>query len=248
MPQKITQCKNCNHQFEGNFCNQCGQKASVGIINFKDILHEIWHNFTHTDRGYLQLFWDMLARPGITIKNYLSGQRKRYFNPFTYFIVTTSILILITHFVYQREYEVLGLTINDEFGNYIAKNGNYILFAVMPFISVLLWAFFFRSFKSLAEAFVVIIFVFGTINFLFILSNIFFYFFITLHHDNKGYVTALAYVYMLYVFVALLKPLKVFGITKTIVLTLIIYFLVEMIAKGILLLIYGVPIEQLNFS
>ncbi len=70
-----------------------GQKSNVFIITFKDILHEGWHNLTHTDKGYFQLFWEMIVRPGLTIKNYLGGKRKKYFSPFTFYLVTTSLLI-----------------------------------------------------------------------------------------------------------------------------------------------------------
>lgn len=133
-------CKNCGNKVNEKFCSHCGQKTSVTTINFKDIVHEGWHNLTHTDKGYLKLFWDMVARPGSTIKNYLSGQRKRYFSPFTFYIVTTSLLIIFTHWVFKLEDSKFH--INNEFGNYIAQNLNYILLCSIPVITVLFWLMF----------------------------------------------------------------------------------------------------------
>lgn len=34
-------CKNCEQQFQGSFCNNCGQKSNVKRINFAYLLHFI---------------------------------------------------------------------------------------------------------------------------------------------------------------------------------------------------------------
>ena len=243
MPQKITQCKNCNHQFDGNFCNQCGQKASVGTINFKDIFQEGWHNLTHTDTGYLQLFWDLIVRPGQTIKNYLAGQRKRYFSPFTFYIVTTSLLILVAHWVFKKEDK--ELKVYNDIGKYVAQSLNYFLLPILPVVAVLLWLFFKRNFKNLAEAFVLAIFGFGGLNFFLLICNSIFYFFIDLHYNYNGYAVLIGYIYMFYIFFNFFKPLKVLGLIKLLLLTFCFYILVEMIAKRLLLFEYGVPIDNL---
>jgi hypothetical protein len=244
MHLKTIACKNCNNQFEGKFCNNCGQKASVGTINFKDIFHEGWHNLTHTDKGYLQLFWDLLVRPAQTIKNYLAGQRKRYFSPFTFYIVTTSLLILVTHWVFKKE--DAELKVYNEIGNYLAQSLNYILMPTLPVVAVLLWLFFKRNFKNFAEAFVLSVFAFGALNFFLLICTILFYFFIKLHQHYNDYAVLVGYLFMFYIFFSFFKPLKTWGVIKLILLTICFYFLVETVAKDLLLLYYGVPFEQLN--
>ena len=72
-------CKNCNNSFVGKFCNNCGQKASVGELTLKDILHETWHSITHTDNGILRLLKDLFFHPKSVYLNYFAGQRKKYF-------------------------------------------------------------------------------------------------------------------------------------------------------------------------
>lgn len=62
--------KICCYQFAGKSCNNCGQKASIGTMNFQDIFHEAWHNLTHTDTGYLQLSYEnLLLQFGVPIDN-----------------------------------------------------------------------------------------------------------------------------------------------------------------------------------
>ncbi|MGF1925250.1 MAG: DUF3667 domain-containing protein [Bacteroidia bacterium] len=247
MHLKSTICKNCSHQFAGKFCNNCGQKASVGTINFKDIFHEAWHNLTHTDTGYLQLFWDLLVRPGQTIKNYLAGKRKSYFSPFTFYIVTTSLLILITNWVFKKE-DLLYKT-NNEFGNYHAQNINYILFYFLPIITVLLWLFFKKYFKNLAESLTVTIFMFGALNFFLLLCNIFFYAFISLHFEFNDDTKLIGYLFMLYILYSFLKPLSIWEILKLFLLVIIFYVLVEWVSLIILLTVFDhVPLNKLiNF-
>lgn len=244
MPHKTIPCKNCNHQFEGKFCNNCGQKASVGTINFKDIFHEGWHNLTHTDTGYLQLFWDLVIRPGKTIKNYLAGQRKRYFSPFTFYLVTTSLLILVTNKVFKKEDSLFNT--NNEFGNYQAQNINYILFYCLPILTVLLWLFYKKHFKNLAESLTVNIFMFGALNFFLLLSNIFFYFFISLHFEFNGVIKWIGYLFMLYILFSYLKPLSVWETLKLILLVIIFWVLVERVSLIILLSVFDhVPLKKL---
>lgn len=62
----MTTCKNCGHQFELEYCNNCGQKASVKRIELKWLLDELPHAIWHVEKGFLynvkQLFKG-LARP-----------------------------------------------------------------------------------------------------------------------------------------------------------------------------------------
>lgn len=91
-----TNCKNCNHNFEGNFCNNCGQTSNTHEINFKSIIHEIQHSIFHVDKGLLFTTKELFQRPGQTIREYLNGKRVKHFKPFAYiFILSTIYAVLI---------------------------------------------------------------------------------------------------------------------------------------------------------
>jgi len=81
----VINCKNCKTNFKGKFCYNCGQKASVGELSMKELLHEGWHSFTHTDKGILKLIKDLTLHPKTVYLNYFNGQRKKYFSPVTFF-------------------------------------------------------------------------------------------------------------------------------------------------------------------
>jgi hypothetical protein len=85
--EKIVICKNCGHQFQGRFCNICGQEADTGRIDWHVVLHHLPHAFFHTDNGLLHTLKEMTTRPGHTIREYIQGKRVDHFNPFLFVIL-----------------------------------------------------------------------------------------------------------------------------------------------------------------
>ncbi len=84
-------CKNCGNQFEGNYCNECGQKAKIHKINPHFILYDIQVGFFSVDRGVLYTIRQLFTRPGYAIKEYIDGKRVVHFRPFTLLVVLTTI-------------------------------------------------------------------------------------------------------------------------------------------------------------
>ncbi len=89
-------CKNCNHKFEGNYCNNCGQTAETHEINFNSIIHEIQHGVFHVDKGILYTTKELLTRPGYTISDYLNGKRVKHFKPFGYVFILSATYAVLT--------------------------------------------------------------------------------------------------------------------------------------------------------
>jgi len=89
-------CKNCDTIFEGNFCPHCSQKANTHRFTLKHFLHDFFHAWTHTDKGALFLIREMFFKPGVVVREYISGKRKKYFNPLTFFVIATTMQVLIT--------------------------------------------------------------------------------------------------------------------------------------------------------
>jgi hypothetical protein len=87
MSQHTVICKNCENQFHGHYCNNCGQRANVHRINLSYLLHEFFHATTHLDKGLLYTAKKMLLEPGITIRDYLNGKRARHSNPYLMLII-----------------------------------------------------------------------------------------------------------------------------------------------------------------
>jgi len=136
------------------------------------LLHEFWHGFTHTDKGVLRLWLDLLLRPRRTYENYFSGHRKHYFSPVVFFLVSFGIYIFLDQKVYDYQDHVnilrIGHIYNDEWGRFVHEHAKTIALLMLPVEALLSWALFFRR-RNLAECIVFWLFCTGFVNTILIL-------------------------------------------------------------------------------
>lgn len=165
-------CNNCGTQFNSKYCPECGQKAEVKRLTMHSLLHEAWHGFTHTDKGFLKLWKDLFARPGTAYRNYFSGKRKSYFSPVVFFLLSFGLYIYCDQkvFDYQDHLNLIktGHLFNNEVGRYIQEHSKYIALTVLPIQALLTYLFFYRR-ANLAECIVFWLFCVGFTNTLLIL-------------------------------------------------------------------------------
>ena len=141
----MIECRNCRTSFSGRFCNHCGQKATVGELTMHELMHEAWHAFTHTDTGMLRLTKDLFLHPRQTYLNYFAGQRKKYFNPLTYFLVLAAILIFIGIKVF--DYQDYKFRYFDELGRLAFHETKLIVLLLLPLEVLLTWLLSHRKFN-----------------------------------------------------------------------------------------------------
>lgn len=92
-----TICKNCETEFEGNFCIQCGQKSSVKKLNWKFLWHDIQHGLLHFDNGIFFTIKELTLRPGNTIREFTEGKRVKHFKPFSFVVLMATIYAFLFH-------------------------------------------------------------------------------------------------------------------------------------------------------
>ncbi len=165
-----TNCLNCGTLLtaDDNFCPNCGQRTDSHRITLKHIFHEFFHTFTHADIGFLGLIADLAVKPGIVAREYIAGKRKKYFNPFTFFVLCLS-LFIITNNVFktyepvkpdprvqqlppkQREKIMALYERLNEAQHFMKNHGNIVSMIGLPFFAVMLWLFFMRRGYNYAE-------------------------------------------------------------------------------------------------
>lgn len=236
-------CKNCGAHFKGHYCPNCSQKANSGRLKTKHVLHEFWHNFTHTDKGYLSLVKAMILRPGVVIREFIEGKRKKYFNPYTFFLVTTAMLIFLAAQVYKYEDKLFNY--RNEFGQYINAHYNIIVLCCMPVLAVILQLIFLKRRYNYAEWITFLVFAFGLINFFQILMQFFYFPFIRHHYEIKNIADYIAYGLLLVVLLRFIQPKKWWQLLQCIFATILVYIFVEIVGGLVALKIYGVPDETL---
>ncbi|NVO33084.1 MULTISPECIES: DUF3667 domain-containing protein [Hymenobacter] len=89
-------CLDCGAALSDRFCAHCGQPADTHRITLKHLLlHDLPHSVWHVDKGLAFTFWQLLTRPGLTIRGYLAGQRTRQFRPVSYLLLLVGLSALV---------------------------------------------------------------------------------------------------------------------------------------------------------
>lgn len=110
----MVECKNCGNEFDGNYCNQCGQSAATHRLNFKFLLHDIEHGLFHFDKGILHSIRQLCLRPGHTVNEYIAGKRVSHFKPLSMVVVLATVYGLLKHFFLHETGSGTHLIINDK--------------------------------------------------------------------------------------------------------------------------------------
>lgn len=165
-----TTCLNCGSPLTDDYCAHCGQKAHTPRITFHYLFHEFLHAFTHADKGLLTLIKRLAINPGRVAIDYVEGRRKSYFNPFGFLTICIAIsfpiynLVKPPHDLPQPEFEnlegipaeleLLALSAKDRaqaVQHFFNKNINLISVFVAPYFAFMLWLFFRRRKRNIAE-------------------------------------------------------------------------------------------------
>jgi len=140
------ECKNCGNSFEGNYCNLCGQKAQMKRFMMNNLYDEFIHGFFHVHHGILFTIKELFLRPGISIRQYIAGQRVSYFNPFAYLVL----LSILAGFGFSHsgilEHTKDNFLVSGETLQFTRKYYSYRLLFSVPVFSLMTWSLF-KSFK-----------------------------------------------------------------------------------------------------
>lgn len=91
-------CLNCDTNFNGSFCPNCGQRAGVNRIDFKTFTDSLISGLTDTNKGFLFNLKNLTLKPSETIIGFIEGKRKHVFNPISYLIITVTIYLLASQY------------------------------------------------------------------------------------------------------------------------------------------------------
>jgi len=94
---KNLECLNCGQPFVGdeNFCSYCGQKNTNKKLSFVTFLNNLSSGFLSYDSRFWGTFIPLLIKPGEVSKEYISGKRARFVNPFQLYLNVSIIFFLV---------------------------------------------------------------------------------------------------------------------------------------------------------
>ena len=57
-------CSNCGSTGTGKYCNNCGNSYAIKRITIPGIFHDVFHFFTHLDKGFAFTLKQLIVAPG----------------------------------------------------------------------------------------------------------------------------------------------------------------------------------------
>jgi len=166
-------CLNCDNEITATqkFCSHCGQTTHVHRFTLTHFFHEVFHAFTHTDKGIFFLIKELFLRPGIVAKEYIAGKRKKYFNPFTFFLILAAFFVFSSSLsgTIKKEKQDMPERItkidNDEkreeaiaiyeralkTQQFFIKHGNIVAMIAVPFFACYFWLIFYKRKYNYSE-------------------------------------------------------------------------------------------------
>jgi hypothetical protein len=149
-------CINCSAEVEGTYCSNCGQRLHVKRLSFKEGLSDFWARIYGFDGMFPRTFKDLTIRPGFAAREFIKGNRARYYGPVGYFflMITCFLLLLSIMGLDYLEYmksmqeglpEQKQSKMSDNIRHIAADNIKLVVFLVIPFQALAARYFFFRK-------------------------------------------------------------------------------------------------------
>jgi hypothetical protein len=95
-------CQNCDFEFKGHFCPNCGQEVAEFNRPFGFILYDFVGNFFAFDTRFFRTFKYLMIRPGFLTSEFFQGRRMRYSPPFRIFVFLSFVLFLLLQVITER--------------------------------------------------------------------------------------------------------------------------------------------------
>ena len=96
-------CLNCGHGVSGQYCGECGQRATTRLISLWELLRDAFGDLFELDSRLWRTMIPLLRRPGLLTMDYLQGRRARYMPPFRMYLVLSLLFFLIAFFDPQEK-------------------------------------------------------------------------------------------------------------------------------------------------
>jgi hypothetical protein len=164
-------CLNCTTPFDGNYCNECGQKAIDTRITLKSMATELFFSAFHVEKkGLPNTIKILTLSPGNSIREFLHGKRQSLYPPFKYLVLIGAIVIILSlryRFFHNEFTQVESNDMNKlpswisipmEFKGYVESffrfaedQATLLNIAAIPVFAFFSWAFLSRSKYNFAE-------------------------------------------------------------------------------------------------
>jgi hypothetical protein len=141
-------CLNCDAEVTSNFCPQCGQRVKVKRLTLREGWNDFWARVYGFDGMFPRTLRDLTLRPALATREFIRGNRVKYYGPVGYFFLMITLYLLCIDFIgldfkeimqeSQNKYNVAGMTVKGQkeivqsVFRFVSKNLKWIAFLAVP--------------------------------------------------------------------------------------------------------------------
>lgn len=96
---EVQHCQNCGHDFTGNYCPYCSQKAGEGQISWRSVRQSFMDIWGLGSRSLPRSIWHLFLRPGYLISDYISGKKQVSFPPVKMLFFVAVIIVFLDFYL-----------------------------------------------------------------------------------------------------------------------------------------------------
>lgn len=243
-------CKNCQNEFTGNYCNQCGQSSRVRRLDFQFLMDQIWDGIFQINRGFFYTAKELTLRPGTTIRHILAGHRVQHFKSLSFLILCATIYVLVNyllgHDTFLNDFfvgfqsgaeENEKQTSQSEIFEWIGNNQVYSYLILIPIFSIASFVAFYKSGYNYVEHLVINLYIGG-------IQMLIYFLFSLVVHMHSGLVTLpllLGFAFNIWSYFQIFQNLST---TRKILLLFLTYFIYAILFTGLFTLVLLFTIEK----
>ncbi len=92
---EIVECRNCETNFKGNYCPQCGQVLKEFDQPFNVLIYDFMGTVFAFDARFFKTLKAVLFHPGKFSFDYMNGKRASYMKPFQFYVFVSFLFFLL---------------------------------------------------------------------------------------------------------------------------------------------------------
>jgi hypothetical protein len=161
----LQRCPNCGATGSGKYCTNCGNSYAIKRITIAGIYHDIFHFFTHLDKGFGYTLKQLVVAPGTMQREYIEGNRSRHQKPFSMFFICASVTALLRYWInlsLLKHYHGANEGESNFFHQYMVLMHTILL----PIYALITYLVFYKSKYNYAEVVVFLLYTFGIFFFI----------------------------------------------------------------------------------
>lgn len=117
-------CKNCETEFTGHYCNNCGQSVKDFDRPFKVLIFDVVGTMWAFDTRLFKTLKSIFFKPGQVPLDYVQGKRARYMPPFRLYIFISFIFFMLMNIAFKSSFNEADKQEGPGIENVITINGS----------------------------------------------------------------------------------------------------------------------------